>query len=102
MNPVTTTKSALILLSAFLVYSLAAFIGVTAQEYGADSVSGLILSYTALTLYKLGHLPLAVAVSPLSSFAICWATSCKFDAEQRDVVAHLVAAVVFIGLCLAK
>lgn len=104
MNIQSFKDSAWILLTALIVYTAAAFLGVWAGEFEPGSAAGVVLANAATVVYKIGHIPLAASAAPITAAVLCAMTKCNdsLTERERDLVVHAIFSVLFLGLCFAR
>lgn len=104
MNIQAFKDSSYILVSALVVYTVAALLGVWAGDFEPGSMWGVILANAATVVYKIGHIPLATSASPITAAVLCELTGCKesLSERDRDLLVHFIFAVLFVGLCFAR
>lgn len=106
MNKQNLWDSAVILLTAIIIYALSAFIGIWAGDFEPTSWEAVVLSNASTVLYKVGHIPLATSAAPITSLIICELTNCRavdsLSERDRDLLTYAIFGVLFVGLCFAR
>lgn len=104
MNRQNYKDSAIVLMSAVIVYSTAALVGVAASGFEPNSMWGILLANAATILYKMGHVPLAASAAPFTTLVMCQLTNCNasMNEKERDRFAYFMFSVLFLGLCFAR
>ena len=104
MNRQNYKDSAIVLMSAVIVYSAAALVGVAASGFEPNSMWGILLANAATILYKMGHVPLAASAAPFTTLVMCQLTNCNasMNEKERDRFAYFMFSVLFLGLCFAR